>query len=189
MPNLHITALTLETQAGARDLIRRVWREHFGDHPDPLVREYMEDERVMDAVSPDHYSAQHGLFLVACERPQGRAAPSPPPAGVEKAGGSPSLFCEAGTVVGCGGVRLMTDGRHEFQRLYVAATHRRLGLAARIMSDCTAFARQQGGHTLCLSSNKALTTSHQFYRQLGFEPTAAWDPEIEPYAYFFQRSI
>lgn len=177
MPSLQITPLKLETQAGARDLIRRVWREHFGEHPDPLVREYMEDERVMNAVSPGHYAAQHGLFLVACERPQGWVTPSP------------ALSGDADTVVGCGGVRLMTDGRHEFQRLYVAATHRRLGIAGRILSACTAFAREQGGHTLCLSSNKALTTSHQFYRQLGFETTAAWDPEIEPYAYFFQRAL
>lgn len=162
MNGLHIAPLTLETQGGARALIRHVWREHFGEHPDPLVREYMDDERVMEAVSPSYYAAQNGLFLVACDMD---------------------------TVVGCGGVRQMPDGRYEFQRLYVAATHRRLGIAGRILSACTSFAREQDGHTLCLSSNKALTTSHQFYRQLGFEPTAAWDPKIEPYAYFFQRPL
>ncbi|TDM05411.1 MAG: hypothetical protein C4K60_11530 [Ideonella sp. MAG2] len=116
----------------------------------------------MAGISPSTYCAPLGLFLVARE---------------------------ANEVVGCGGVLRMADGRHEFQRLYVAPSHRRLGIAQRIMSACTEFARLHGGHTLCLSSNKALTVSHQFYRRLGFEPTAAWDAKIEPYAYFFQRQL
>lgn len=162
MTTLTFEPLTPQTQAGAKALIRCVWSEHFGHHPDPLVREYMNDERVLEGLSPTTYRAPLGLFLVARD---------------------------ADDVVGCGGVLRMADGRHEFQRLYVAPSHRRLGIAQRIMSACTSFAREQGGHTLCLSSNKALTTSHQFYRQLGFEPTAAWDSKIEPYAYFFQRPL
>ena len=33
-----------------------------------------------------------------CERPQGRAAPSPPPVGVKDAWGGPALPCEAGSL-------------------------------------------------------------------------------------------
>ncbi|MDZ7814089.1 MAG: GNAT family N-acetyltransferase [Ideonella sp.] len=161
-PALRIEPLSPQTRDGAKALIRRVWTEHFGQHPDPLVRDYMDDERVLSGLSPETYSPPKGLFLVVRD---------------------------GDAVVGCGGVLQMADGRHAFHRLYVAASHRRLSLAQRIMAACTEFARQHGGHTLCLSSNKALTVSHRFYRNLGFEPTDAWDEHIAPYAYFFQRAL
>ena len=68
---------------------------------------------------------------------------------------------------------LQPSGALELKRLYVAASHRRRGLGARLVALVEDRARQLGADRIVLWSDTRFTDAHRLYERLGYEDTGA----------------
>lgn len=66
---------------------------------------------------------------------------------------------------------LQPDGSIELKRLYVAASHRRRGLARGLVALVEASARQRGATSIDLWSDTRFRDAHALYRALGYHAT------------------
>lgn len=84
-----------------------------------------------------------------------------------------------GSIVGysmVGPVRLPINAEGmELSRLYVAPAVQGKGVAARLMDDAIAFARQRGARALYLSVYENNERAQRFYRRYGFEQVGEYD--------------
>jgi GNAT superfamily N-acetyltransferase len=144
-----------------RWLIESVWREHFHDHPDSFVRDFIYS-RLSDVDDADTVYADRGLFLCAIA---------------------------AGEVVGTGALKRCDDRVCEMVRMFVAPIYRGRGIARTIANGLISFAGNAGYDRIRLSSNNALTASHRLYEGMGFQLTASWDPGGEAHSRYYVLRI
>jgi GNAT superfamily N-acetyltransferase len=142
---------------GARRLIESVWSEHFHDHPDPFVRDFIYS-RLSDV---DHAETTYGdraIFLCAIAE---------------------------GEIIGTGAIRRLDDCDCEMTRMFVAPNDRGRGVGRAIAEELIRFAGRAGYDRVRLSSNNALTASHRLYEQMGFQPAAPWEPGGEAHSRYY----
>lgn len=95
------------------------------------------------------------------------------PATHAAATGSEQWVCEDGDgIVACVGMGTPDDaGLAELKRLYVAATHRRRGLAAALLDHVESAALAAGATGMTLWSDSRFLDAHRFYGRHGYRPT------------------
>jgi GNAT superfamily N-acetyltransferase len=147
--------------SGARRLIESVWYEHFHEHPDPFVREFVYS-RLSDVDHADTVYGDGGIFLCAI-------------AGDD--------------IVGTGAIKRVGDRQCEMTRMFVAAAYRGRGIGRAIADDLIGFARRAGYDRVNLSSNNALTASHRLYERMGFQPASPWESGGEAYSRYYVLKI
>lgn len=81
------------------------------------------------------------------------------------------LEADGRIVATIGASTLRDDGSVELKRLYVAASHRRRGLARGLVALVEQHARQVGATSIDLWSDTRFTDAHALYVGLGYAPT------------------
>lgn len=92
--------------------------------------------------------------------------------------------------VGAGPVT--ADGVVELKRLYVAASHRRQGIARGLVAVVEARARMLGAHTVELWSDTRFTAAHRMYEGLGYVHTGRTrhlDDPSDTTEYHYERRL
>ena len=84
-----------------------------------------------------------------------------------------------GDPVGCGALKLSTDGVAEIKRMWVSPTVRGMGLGRRLLAELEAAG--QGPRRLRLETNGALAEAIALYRSAGYREVEAFNDE--PYAH------
>ncbi len=143
-------------------MIRAVWAEHFGSHPDASVREYMNEPGTLDDIDPKIYQLPKSVFMVAVQH---------------------------SVIVGSGAILSVSETVCEVMRMYTSLAIRRQGVARHILTELLAFAQSAGYSEVRLASNKALLASHRLYESAGFSIATPWDLAAERYAYFYARRL
>jgi DNA-binding MarR family transcriptional regulator/GNAT superfamily N-acetyltransferase len=93
-----------------------------------------------------------------------------------------------GDPVGCGALKLHTDGWAEVKRMWVSPTVRGLGLGRRLLAELESQAAAHGMRTLRLETNRALTEAIGLYRTAGYREVDAFN--AEPYAHhWFEKLV
>jgi GNAT superfamily N-acetyltransferase len=145
----------------ARRLVESVWHEHFDQHPDPFVRDFIYT-RLSDVDSAQTAYGDRALFLCAVSE---------------------------GEIVGTGAIKSLDHRECEMARMFVASAYRNRGIGRAIADELIRFARTAGYDRIRLSSNNSLAASHRLYERLGFQPVPAWDPGGETYSRYYALRI
>jgi GNAT superfamily N-acetyltransferase len=77
----------------------------------------------------------------------------------------------AGIVATVGAGTRDGQGDVELKRLYVAASHRRRGIAAKLVARVEAYAAEVSARRVVLWSDTRFTDAHRFYERLGYRDT------------------
>jgi GNAT superfamily N-acetyltransferase len=77
-----------------------------------------------------------------------------------------------GVAVGCGGLKLIAEGRGEVKRMYVAPTHRGRGLSRVLLRALVEHARTAGLQEVWLETGTRQTAAIALYESEGFTPIA-----------------
>ncbi|WP_220038045.1 GNAT family N-acetyltransferase [Curtobacterium sp. MCBD17_032] len=85
---------------------------------------------------------------------------------------------EAGTPVGCGGLRLVDDGIAEVKRMYVRTESRGSGVAALILRRLEEAALDLGSPALVLETGMEQKGAIRFYEREGFRRIANFGPYV-----------
>lgn len=94
-----------------------------------------------------------------------------------------------GTPVGTASLRLV-DGLYEVKRVFVAPSHRRTGLAARLLTAIEERAVQVGARTLVLQTGVRQPEAVALYTREGWVPVRAFGPyEGDPYSLCFAKDL
>jgi len=144
-----------------RRLIESVWREHFHDHPDSFVRDFIYS-RLSDVDNADTVYADRALFLCAMA---------------------------GDAIIGTGAIKRFDDRECEMVRMFVAPGYRGRGIAGTIADRLISFAGDAGYDLIRLSSNNRLTASHRLYERMGFRPAASWEPGGEAHSRYYALRI
>lgn len=160
-PNWTIRPFRPGDAPAARQLIEAVWHEHFHDHPDPFVRDFIYT-RLSDLDNAETVYADRALLLCATAENE---------------------------IIGTGAIKRFDDRECEMVRMFVAPIYRGRGIARAISDGLISFARSAGYNRVRLSSNNALTNSHRLYERIGFQPTAPWEPGGEAYSRYYALCI
>jgi putative acetyltransferase len=89
-------------------------------------------------------------------------------------GGRFVLAEQAGTFIGCGGLRRFSESDCEMKRLYVVPANRRGGVGRTIAEALIEQARHLGYQGMLLDTLPSMIRAQELYSLLGFEPTAAY---------------
>jgi GNAT superfamily N-acetyltransferase len=102
-------------------------------------------------------------------------------------GGTLIVAVADGAVVGCGGLRLLTDDLAELTRVFVVAIARRRGLGTQIVDELERVARINGRSAIRLDTRRDLIEARQLYSRLGYREVPPFNRS--PYAdhYFSKR--
>jgi GNAT superfamily N-acetyltransferase len=147
----------------AKALIRAVWHEHFGSHPEAFVRDYLLLPNALDDIDAAAVTADADrLFLVQEVRNR---------------------------VVATGAIHRVSDDVCELSRMFVAGAWRKRGLATMLAGRLLDFARARNFGTVRLASNKQLNSSHRLYHSLGFRPCPSWEAEDDGHSISMQLSL
>ncbi len=146
---------------GARRLIESVWHEHFNNHPDPFVRDFI-SSRLSDVDDAETAYGDQAIFLCAI-------------AGDE--------------IIGTGAIKRLDHQECEMVRMFVASSHRGRGIGRAIAGKLIGFAVCAGYEQVHLSSNNALTASHRLYESMGFQSTSPWEPGGEAHSRYYSLRI
>jgi GNAT superfamily N-acetyltransferase len=141
----------------ARRLIETVWHEHFHQHPDPFVRDFI-SSRLSDVDHAETAYRDRAVFLCAVAE---------------------------GTIIGTGAIKRLDDRACEMTRMFVAWPCRGRGIGRAIADELIGFARRAGYDRIRLSSNHALAASHRLYESVGFQPVPAWDTGGEAHSRYY----
>ncbi|WFU69546.1 GNAT family N-acetyltransferase [Bradyrhizobium sp. CB2312] len=160
-PNWTIRPFRPGDALAVRRLIESVWREHFHEHPDAFVRDFIYS-RLSDVDNADTVYADRALFLCAIAE---------------------------GAIIGTGAIKGFNDRECEMVRMFVAPIYRGRGIARTIADGLISFAGNAGYDRIRLSSNNALTASHRLYERMGFQLTASWDPGGEAHSRYYALRI
>jgi putative acetyltransferase len=91
------------------------------------------------------------------------------PASYEGAGGAFWVAVgEGGEIVGTCGAMPVAPGVFELRKMYLRPAARGTGLASRLLEECVAWARANGGKRLVLDTTEAMTRAIRFYERNGF---------------------
>ncbi|WIB27283.1 MULTISPECIES: GNAT family N-acetyltransferase [unclassified Curtobacterium] len=85
---------------------------------------------------------------------------------------------EAGTPVGCGGLRMVDDGIAEVKRMYVRTESRGSGVAALILRRLEEAALDLGSPALVLETGTEQKGAIRFYEREGFRRIANFGPYV-----------
>jgi GNAT superfamily N-acetyltransferase len=160
-PNWKIRSFQFGDAPAARRLIESVWYEHFHQHPDPFVRDFIYT-RLSDVDGADAAYGDRELFLCASAEPE---------------------------IVGTGAIKRLDDHDCEMVRMFVAPAYRSRGIGSAIADELIRFARMAGYVRIRLSSNNSLTASHRLYERLGFRRAPSWEPGGDRYSRYYTRQI
>ena len=144
-------------------MIREVWQENFGAHPEAFVRDFLLSPRALDDI--DRAAAEmdgNCLFLVQEVRRR---------------------------VVATGAAYGASQDTCELARMFVALAWRRHGLARSLAGHLLDFARAKNFRSVRLSSNRQLTASHRLYHSLGFRRCANWAAVDDGYSVYMQLEL
>jgi len=144
----------------ARQLIETVWREHFGYHPDPFVRDFIYS-RLSDIDEAETFYGDRAIFLCSAEA----------------------------DIIGTGAIKHLDSRECEMTRMFGASAYRGRGIGRAIAEGLIKFALGAGYDQVRLSSNKILVASHRLYESLGFRSTLPWDPDGETHSRYFVLRI
>ncbi|MGI8869750.1 MAG: GNAT family N-acetyltransferase, partial [Mycobacteriales bacterium] len=133
--------------------------------PLPLLREATDDDaQALAGLIALTWAAYPGTVLdVAGEEPWLLA----PRTSYDAAGGRLWVATVSSSVVGCGGVRPRGSDA-ELKSLYVAAAHRRVGIASRLVDVIERTARSWGAARVGLWSDTRFVEAHAFYARRGY---------------------
>jgi GNAT superfamily N-acetyltransferase len=160
-PNWKIRPFQLGDAPTARRLIESVWHEHFHDHPDSLVRDFIYS-RLSDVDDAETIYSDRSFFLCAIAE---------------------------STIIGTGAIKRVDDRECEMVRMFVAPSYRGCGIGRAIADRLIGFSHNAGYDRIRLSSNNALTASHRLYERMGFQPMLAWDPGGETHSRYYALLI
>ena len=104
-------------------------------------------------------------------------------------GGRFVLAEQAGTFIGCGGVRRFSESDCEMKRLYVVPANRRGGVGRTIAEALIEQARHLGYQAILLDTLPSMIRAQELYTLLGFEPTAAYRYNPAPGARFLRLEL
>jgi putative acetyltransferase len=79
-----------------------------------------------------------------------------------------------GKAVGCGAIRLLSDGDAEVKRMYVDPSVRRQGIGKTLLARLEAAARELGARRLVLETGIYQLAAIELYRANGFTPVDCW---------------
>lgn len=129
------------------------------------------DADALIALIGDAYAEYPGCVLDLDDLDADLLAPA---TAIDEAGGRWWVLEDAGQVVGsiAAGPRA-GDGSMELKRLYVADTHRRRGLAARLVAEVERHAREVDARSVVLWTDSRFLPAHRFYASLGYVATGA----------------
>jgi GNAT superfamily N-acetyltransferase len=134
--------------AGLEDLIQAEYVLRYGGP----------DETPMDAAE---FSPPAGRFLIGYLDRAGEP---------EDAQDRPGIDGPGGAAVACGGWRTHDPDTAEIKRMFVAATARRRGLAARILAELERTAADAGFTTMLLETGDAQPEAIALYTRAGYTP-------------------
>ena len=77
-----------------------------------------------------------------------------------------------GSTVGCAGIEVIDASTCRLRAMYVAASHRRQGIARRLLERMTAFARSRRFQRMELETSSAMRAARALYTAAGFGPVA-----------------
>jgi GNAT superfamily N-acetyltransferase len=140
-----------------RGLIESIWHEHFHDHSDSFVRDFIY-LRLSDVDNAQTVYGDRALFLCAI---------------VESA------------VIGTGAIKCVADRECEMVRMFVASAYRGRGIARAIGDELIKFAHDAKYDRIRLSSNNVLAASHRLYERMGFQPAQPWDQGGETHSRYY----
>ena len=160
-PDWRIRPFQPDDAPAARRLIESVWHEHFHQHPDPFVRDFIYS-RLSDVDNAETVYGDRAIFLCAIA---------------------------GGVIIGTGAIKRVNDRECEMTRMFVTSAYRGRGVGRAIVDDLIGFARSAGYDRISLSSNNALVASHRLYEKMGFQPTSSWDPGGEAYSRYYVLRI
>jgi DNA-binding MarR family transcriptional regulator/GNAT superfamily N-acetyltransferase len=93
-----------------------------------------------------------------------------------------------GAPVGCGALKVGTQGTGEVKRMWTAPNARRLGTARRVLRWLETTARKAGVMRLRLETNRTLTEAQALYRAEGYREVEPFN--AEPYAHhWFEKRL
>jgi putative acetyltransferase len=93
--------------------------------------------------------------------------------------------------VGCGALRLDTDGYGEIKRMFVAPTARGLGIGKKLLAAIESEARRLNLQTLRLETGILQPEAVGLYERAGYRATAAFGnyPADDPVSLFFAKRL
>lgn len=99
-------------------------------------------------------------------------------------------YDDAGTPLGCGGLRELGDGAGEIKRMYVTPDARGSGAATLVLTTLEEWARDRGWTRLLLETGDRQTAAVRFYTRAGY----ARVPNFGPYrdvagSYCYERRL
>ena len=145
------------------------------DLTDPRIASFLEEHLAdMRAVSPPE--STHALDLAGLRRPEVAFW---------------SVWSGA-ELVGCGAIKRLDAAHAELKSMRVSTTHRRSGIAARLLEHIMAQARQRGFERLSLETGSMpfFAPAHALYAAHGFVPCAAFGGYREdPNSIFMTRRL
>jgi DNA-binding MarR family transcriptional regulator/ribosomal protein S18 acetylase RimI-like enzyme len=118
------------------------------------------DAKLSTAPTVEQFQRPHGLFLIARLR---------------------------GEPIGCGALKLPVGNPPEIKRMWVAREARGLGVGRRLLAEIERRAAAEGGKTIRLETNKALTEAIGLYRAQGYREVAAFNDEHYAHHWFEKR--
>jgi GNAT superfamily N-acetyltransferase len=128
---------------------------------------------VLAAYFRDIVARYHGRPATADEVAAAMAAE--PSDDLSPPGGLLLVARQAGTVMGCAGLRLLPAGIGEVTRVFVAPEARRRGVGVLLMGAVEAAAREHGLSTLRLDTGSHLTEAQQLYARIGYREVPAFN--------------
>ena len=95
-----------------------------------------------------------------------------------------------GPALGCGAIVLQGQQAAELKRMFVAATARRRGVAARILTELEVLAREHGVTVLRLETGVSQPEAIALYERFGFRHRGPFgNYEEDPLSIFMQKTL
>jgi putative acetyltransferase len=164
MQKILIAPMTQAEVPVAKELLRTVWREHFGHEENAFVREFFNDPATLadlDDLRTNYFDA-NGTAVVVTEEDR---------------------------LIGTGAVARLEEGVAELRRMFLLPAYRGRGIGKAVTEHLLAFARQKGYHTIRLGSHRNLHASHKLYERSGFRRIPAYDGNTNDLVYYFELEL
>lgn len=98
------------------------------------------------------------------------------------------VLCDQ-NVVGCGALRTLAEGVVEMKRVYVAPTHRGLGLGHRLVQALESKARERGDQRIVLDTLQRLERANRLYEKNGYTPCDPYYDNPIADARFYHKAL
>ena len=78
------------------------------------------------------------------------------------------IIYENEIAVGCGAIKHFNENSMEIKRMFVSTSHRRKGIARKILNELTSWAKELGYKTCVLETSDTMTSAVKLYTNSGF---------------------